>query len=270
MSGDKLDKLLKTWAANRAPGEAHLDRLAAGIVEEGSRRSATPLCRDEAPSARTSMRGKLIYATLGAATALAIVVAVSAFFPAQVEICTGMPAEAVPAISPSEVEAGARLFREVSQVFGDSLRWMTDTENKVRLGVDSDFVAHDVNAPRLLIRVVVVGRNNGESQWRTLMKTDVLTYDQEWVEAIPDPKSPDPKSPDRLILWGNILPDGNVAVDSSLRLSVPIRMQVDVTNVFTPGQPAEVFSIETADAQYRVFQAVTPLQQNRETPCTEI
>jgi len=265
MSRNKLDNLLKTWAANHAPDEAHLDRLAAAVVEERSRRPATPVCRDGTPLPRMSTRGKLIYAGLGAATALVILVAVSLFFPPRIDSGNTMATATVPAISPSEVAARARLFSEVSQVFGENLRWMADTGTTVRLGVDSDFVARDVDATRLLIRVVVVQRDNGASQWHTLMETDVLTYDQEWIDAVPDPESDD-----RLSLWGDILPDGNVAVESSLRLSTPIRIHVDVTNVFTPGEPVEVFSLEHDDVQYRVFEAVTPLQPNRETPCTEI
>jgi hypothetical protein len=86
------------------------------------------------------------------------------------------------------------------------------------------------------------------------MKVDLLTRSQELVEAVPDPKLTS-----RMFLWACFLPDGNVALDSSIRLAAPIRVSVDVTNVLAPGEPAKVFSLETEDAEYRIFQVAVPL-----------
>jgi hypothetical protein len=84
------------------------------------------------------------------------------------------------------------------------------------------------------------------------------------VEAVPDPKLDN-----RLLLWAYVVSDGKVAIDSSIRLTTPIRASVDVTNVLTPGKPANVFSLKTEDAEYRIFQVVTPLPKHEGVSCTE-
>jgi len=180
-------------------------------------------------------------------------------------VLPGLDDEAVLAaakVAPPEIEAGARLFREMERVFAGDLRWIADSDSKVRLGVRQVSGGQVAGAKPLLIRVFVVHRRRGETSWRKILENDVLTRTQELVEAVPDPKLGN-----RLALWAHVLPDGKVAVDSSIRLTSPIHASVNVTNVLTPGEPRRVFSLQTEDGEYRIFQVVAPLQPLGDASC---
>lgn len=269
MTQDKLDKLLKQWATAHATSEEHARKLADRIVDEltadGSpvldpavdRRVPIPRCR------------RLAYAALGIAAALLIAATVSFLsrwpsVPDEVVSHGEDTSSTVASIGQSELQASARLFHEMEMLFADDLRWVADTDNEVRLGICPVSSGPVAGATPLLVRVLVVQRNSGEAAWRKVMETDVLTRSQELVEMIPDPRLDN-----RLLLWAYVVPDGKVAVDSSIRLTTPIRASVDVTNVLTPGKPANVFSLQTEDAEYRIFQVVTPLPKHEGASCSE-
>ena len=285
MTRDKLDKLLKQWAAHHAINEEHARKLADRIVGQ--------LRRDDGPTVdvaarrqvSTSTRRRMVCAALGAAVALLVMIAVvhlsrvltSSDEDGRPEVAgkqDAPPSRSTPdsearalsvaVIPQSEIADGRRLFQEFEELFADDLRHIVNTDTDVRLAVWPVSGGPITHLTPLLIRVLVVERNRGEASWHELMKVDLLTRSQELVEAVPEPKSDN-----RLFLWAYFLPDGKVAVDSSIRLAAPIRASVDVTNVLTPGEPARVFSLETEDAEYRVFQVVVPLAKHEGVPCSE-
>ncbi len=262
MTQDKLDKLLKQWAAAHVTSEEHAGKLADRIVGELTANGAPVL--DPAVDGRVPLprRRKLAYAALGIAAALLIAATIS-LLSRRPSVPNGVVSH-VASITPSELQARARLFYEMETLFADDLRWVVDSDNEVRLGVRPVSGGPIAHATPLLIRVLVMQRKTGEALWHELMKADVLTRSQELVEAVPDPKLDN-----RLLLWAYVLPDGKVAIDSSIRLTTPIRASVDVTNVLTPGKPANVFSLETDDAEYHIFQVVTPLPKHEDVSCSE-
>ena len=258
MTRDKLDKVLKQWAAAHATSEEHARKLADQIGDELTAGGSPVL--DPAVDGRVPIphRRKPAYAALGIAAALLIAATVSLL-----SRWASVP-EDLASIGPSELQASARLFHEMEMLFADDLRWVADSDNEVRLGVRPVSGGPIARATPLLIRVLVLQRNSSEASWHEVMKADVLTRSQELVEVVPDPKLDN-----RLLLWAYVIPDGKVAIDSSIRLTTPIRASVDVTNVLTPGKPANVFSLETEDAEYRIFQVVTPLPKHEGTSCSE-
>ena len=265
MTEDKLDKLLKQWAAAHATSKEHGRKLADRIVDELTANGFPVLDPAVDSGVPRPRRRKRAYAALGIAAAL-LIAATIAFLSRGPSVPNEVvdTASPVASIGPSELQARARLFHEMETLFADDLRWVADSDNEVRLSVRPVSGGPIARATPLLIRVLVVQRNSGEASWHELMKADVLTRSQELVEAVPDPKLDN-----RLLLWAYTLPDGKVAVDSNIRLTTPIRAYVDVTNVLTPGRPANVFSLKTEDAEYRIFQVVTPLPKHEGTSCSE-
>ena len=269
MTQDRLDKLLKQWAAAYATSEEHGRKLADRIVDEltaGGFPVLDPAVDGRVPIPR---RRRLAYTALGIAAGLLIAVTIAFLSrrpPVPDEVVSGGEDTSSPvaSIAPSELQARARLFHEMETLFADDLRWVADSDSEVRLSVRPVSGGPTARATPLLIRVLVMQRKTGEAAWHKLMETDVLTRSQELVEMIPDPRLDN-----RLLLWAYALPDGKVAIDSSIRLSTPIRASVDVTNVLTPGKPANVFSLETEDAEYHIFQVVTPLPKHEGTSCSE-
>ncbi len=281
MTREKLDELLTQWAARHAADDRHTQKLADRIVDRLSREDPPGLYVTTERRAPSAPRRKWAYAAIAASAVLLLVA--TALLVSYLsgrngerspgndgnQVVTPTPAElgaatllAATKVAPPEIEAGARLFREMEILFADDLRWVADSDSKVRLGVHQVSGGQVAGATPLLIRVLLVQRRPGETSWRKILETDVLTRTQERVEAVPDPELDN-----RLTLWAHVLPDGKVAVDSSIRLTSPIHASVDVTNVLTPGQPRRVFSLKTEDGEYRLFQVVAPLPTPGDAPC---
>jgi len=270
MTQDHLDKLLEQWAAQHATDEDHARVLATRIVDELSRDGSTNRNVRAVQAVRTVPRRKYLYPALAASVALVIFAGalLVPFGPTRkgqgpLTMSPGDDTAALAAaVAPSDIEAGERLFREMADLFSDELRWIVESDSKVRLGIHQVSGGRIAGAAPLLIRVLVLQRGRGEASWRTLLETDVLTRSQELVEAVPDPAVDN-----RLALWTHVLPDGKVAVDSNIRLTSPIRACVDATNILSPGKPARVFSLQTDDAEYHIFQVVIPLPEPGDKPC---
>ena len=267
MTRDKLDNLLEQWAATHATSEEHTQKLADRIVDELTTNGSPvldPVVDGRVPLPR---RRKLAYAAVGIAVALLIAATVSLLsrgpsVPNEVVPHNGGALLALASIEPSELEDRAQLFAEMEMLFADDLRWIADTDSEVHLEIRPVSSRPTTGATPLLVRVVVVQRKSGETGWRKLLETDVLARSQELVEAVAGPSANN-----RLLLWAYLLPDGKVALDSSIRLTTPIRASVDVSNVLTPGKPANVFSLKTEDAEYHILQMVTPLPKQEDASC---
>jgi hypothetical protein len=269
MTQDKLDKLLRQWAAAHATSEEHAQKLADRIVDEltgDDSVAVVPATDERVPVPR---RQKLAYAAVGIAATLLIAATVSLLSRGP-----SVPNEVVPhndgallalaSVEPSELDDSARLFDEMEMLFADDLRWIADTDSEVHLEIRPVSSRPTTGATPLLVRVVVVQRKSGETGWRKLLETDVLARSQELVET-----AAGPSADNQLLLWAYLLPDGKVAVDSSIRLTTPIRASVDVSNILSPGKPANVFSLKTEDAEYHILQMVTPLPKQEDASCTE-
>ena len=269
MTRDDLDKLLEQWAVQHATDAGHADALADRIVDGLSRDGSPNLNVTAAQGARSILPRKYLYPALAASVALMILVGGLLLRSGPSRngggLLTGSPGEeaaALAAVARSDIEAGGRLFREMEDLFADELRWIAESGSNVRLGIHQVSGGQVAGATPLLIRVLVVQRRRGATSWQKILENDVLTRTQERVEAVADARLGS-----RLELWAHVLPDGKVAVDSSIRLTSPIHASVDVTNVLTPGQPTRVFSLKTEDGEYRIFQVVVPLPSPGDASC---
>jgi hypothetical protein len=157
-------------------------------------------------------------------------------------------------LSASEIQRSGELFRRMEEVFPGDLRWIAEANGEVSLGLDHGSGAAVSRAAPLLVRTVVLERKRGESAWNTVFTADVLSRSEELVEV-----SPGQKPAGRLLVWAYRLPDGNVAVDATLRLTESPAASLDLTNVLAPGRAAQVLTTRTGDAEFRVFQAASPL-----------
>ncbi len=254
MRREDLDRLLREWAARHRVEGPEARRLADRIVDALDRPGPTDDPGVDVPQVRMPLRAKFAWAMLGAAATLAILSVWLWAFRSGPRHEVVAVADPEVDISQPQIEANARLFDETTRLFGPDLRWITETAGEVQLEVQPVVGTPAPGSPVLWIRVLVVRRGVGESSWRTLLTTDVLTRSEQYVEA-----RPDPNGENRLALWGYVLPDGNVAVDSRLRLTAPTRLSADVSNVFPSGKPVQILSLATEEGETRVFQVVTLL-----------
>lgn len=256
MKKDNLDRILKEWAATHTMDEAHAEALEDRILADAAGRRLLFLA-DPSDRGRIGLWHRLVYAALGAAAAVLVMVLAMPKHDTRQDKpvdADGASCQLIP-FSESEVAANARLFREMRAVFPQNLKWVASSDNDLRVGVEPvrDEVLTD--APATFVRVVVIGRSGSEERWRRLWGTDVLMYSEEVVEVIPDPTSGN-----RLLLWAYPVSEELVAVDSEVVLAEPIRVAVSTSQILQHGKPAQIASLSTADAEYRVLQMATVLR----------
>jgi hypothetical protein len=252
-----LDSLVRAWAARRTPSEEHARELADRIHGELPR--GRLLALGDGPPTPPALRLKLRYAALGAVGALLAAGCVLLLIGQRLLPARDAAACRIPEFTKSEIAAKSQLFREIESLFADQLRWVEDSAAGVRLGI-APAPGGAVADPRpILIRVVVVCRSAGERSWRKLLATDVLAHCEEVVET-----PPDAKLANRLSVWAYPLQDGLLAVDSRIRLVTPLCASANVSAILTPGKPTQVLSVQTDEAEYRVFQMAVPLGKSED------
>ena len=202
----------------------------------------------------TRLRGRLVYAVCalaaGLLVALGLTVAPRLW---RGPVAPDSTAE-IALFSASEIRSSDELFRRMEEVFPGDLRWIAETNGEVSLGLGQVSRTGPSEAAPLLVRTVVLERKRGESSWNRILTADVLSRSEELVEVFPGRKPAG-----RLLVWAYRLPDGNVAVDASLRWTDPLGLNVDLTNVLAPGRAAQVLATRTAEAEFQVLQAASPL-----------
>ena len=241
---DRIDAAYRQWAERSAAGEAHLRRLTARIAEEAGRRRRLG---EGGAGPRVFVAG-FVTAAAAAAALIAAWVGFGGGGGGAGAAAGGQAAWA--AISCGESESRGRLFGEMQRLFPERLRWVAESADAVALGVDGGAGAADERSRPLLVRVVVVARNRGEEGWRPVWRRDVLLHADQFVEV-----SPTPGAPDRVLLWTHVLPDGAIAVETDLRLTEPVRMELSHASAAAAGQAAGSSAFEREEVEYRVVQA---------------
>lgn len=245
-----LDRMLKDWAEARAPACDRMDRLYCrirhGII---ARRYEQEL--EKAP-ARIGLLPRLAYVALGSAVTL--VLAALWFF--HVHPANNGDATRFAAISAQRAAAGEKLFAEMERLFAQDLRWVTESNGDMEVGVGAlPGGAGRQNVPAL-VRLTVVARAEGQKTWRPIWNTDVIVRGEDRVEI-----SPNRKADNRLALWVCPLDDGKVAVESVISLNAPVKAGGRLGTVVAQGVPTEVMAVRSGGTEYRVFQTTTMLKQ---------
>ncbi len=267
MSKTPLDALLRDWAARHAPDEGEARGLASRITEELARRSSLPPVQkngvrhpgrgrpgSQSPAWRTWAVAAAAAGLLVAAAALALLWAGRA---------GGPDAARLAGISSAELAGDARLFGELERLFDGDLRSAVESGTTVRLDVAPVAGGPASDAVPLLVRVAVACRRTGEAAWEESVQVDVLTRTEELVDAVPDAPGGN-----RILLWAYRLPDGNVAVDASIRLRTPVSARADLTMVLTPGKARQVLARRTRQGECRVLLNAAPLPGLKGSPCS--
>ena len=255
-SDDMLDRLLGDWAAAQQPDEAHLAALRKRTLDDAGGRPARP-------AAPEPWRTRLAWFGLGAAAAaVAAVLLLPLLMPNPVQDPGGREILRLPPpppevrLDPQQLALHARLFAEMKRVFPSDLAWMAESQGKVVLGIESADRRLPAGSEPITVRLVVMARRPGETAWHCRSRVDVIVYDEEIVQL-----GPQDGVENTLALWVHRLPDGMIAVDTSLGIEPPDRPALSCSGIQRPAVPEPILTLRTEETEYRVFQTVASLPE---------
>jgi len=250
---DKLDRLLQDWAAQTRWPENRRRQVEAKIAQEVRRQARL----GSSPEPRATAPGfgiRLAYLACGAAVALLAVCAARHFLPAARNGERIEPSLA----AANRVKSMSVLFDEANRLFDGELRWIAQTGSDVKMEINPPRIGVSRDPEAFAVAIAVVARPVGQTQWRPVWETRVVTRPQDWIET-----ALDAKSENRLRLWLLPLPDGRIALESGLTLNVPFQFRTQTSEILEDGQPCRVISITQGGTEYRIIQTVTRLGSPR-------
>jgi hypothetical protein len=258
---DPLNELLRQWAERRVAEGAEAERLrgrVAASVEEAAFLDLPPVL---AGRRAAGLWGRLAWFAMGAAAAI---VAVCVF---QTRNQEGRPMagrqepvenlSALVQFPSSQLAEKGKLLAGVEELFGGRLAWLAEDGGKgqtVQLGLlpEGEVLR---GAKPVVVRVVVLARQGGSLDWKPVWRADLVTHEEQLVE-VPQ----DTPGGARLRMWTQPLPDGLIAVDSELAFDGQLPVRSRFSGIQRGGVPQRVFSAQTGDVEYEVYQTVAPLR----------
>jgi len=265
----KIDRLLCDWSAGERADLQHLHRLAERIKSAIDAQVAPdsqygPLVAPT-PTVNAGWRTPLVCFSLGvAATVLVTGLGIAWFVAREKPIALPEPAETTTfaQIDTGQIHNRATLFRELNEFYAGNLAWMAEVDGRVVLRVDSAKIGspsspiqtNDARERSVTVRVVVIARAAGDQRWQTLWKADVISENDQFVQI-----GPSDGAKRDLSLWAHLLPDGSVAVDTSISLEAG--NQESYSGVQRPSVPERILTRKSGNIEYRVFQTVAVLPE---------
>lgn len=248
------DRLLRRWAAARAPSPERLDRLKRRIVQNLLEAEPRPRNHCETPRRRRATRWLAGGLTIGLASAAALAIVFlrapdndDAVF----SLSPGDPTQ-LARLDDEQLEAKAALLHEIERLFEGRLCWAAETDRAIELGLRESEGAADPDA--LAVRIVVARRPAAGYPWRRVWSVDVLTREEE-VVRVPSHAMP---QAGELSLWTHVLPDGMISLDGQLRLEDD-HLNADLTGLQQPGTPAVLVRGSDRRGEFRILQTAVRL-----------
>ena len=253
---DPLTSRLHSWARNSEPGDDRIAQLQRRIATR-LRATAADCEPAVAPVATRLWPVKLAYAAAGAAVAALVIGLALRPYGEAVDATANGGATGLAAVSADDLAAITSLYSETERLFDDHLRWIADNGRNVSFGISPATREARATARPLLVRLVVATRADGETAWTPVWNMDTLVRGEDYVEVVTEGESLE-----RLSLWTYPLDDGTIVVEGQLALEKPLRMTATINAVVPAGSPSEVFSLRTADREYRALQTVTFIDED--------
>jgi hypothetical protein len=148
------------------------------------------------------------------------------------------------------------LFAEMQRMFADNLAWVAETNGDVLLGVEPEPRPSADDGRPIVVRLLVMTRQPGHTAWTRQRSIDLIVRDQEFVELAP------PDGWDQnLAVWAFRMPDGMIAVDTSLAIRTADAQPACHSGVQRPKVPRQILQLKSDGAEYRVFQTVAVLPE---------
>jgi hypothetical protein len=251
----KIDNLIKEWARQAEPTDEHLKALTQRV--SGKLRYVQPEAEGNKQRAPSAFRilAPLGYTAIGALAAVVMFL----YLPIGVqEVNSGSAlkvAAAAAGLSQSRIATGIKLFDEMDRLFNGNLRWVSESNGDMGMGVET--TPGPCDAVPALVRITVLARRGDSADWSTAWQSDVVLRGQDLVEV-----APNAESANKLALWVFPLEDGKIAVDTSVSLALSGHLATQISAVIAPGETTELAVVHEDGTEYRVFQTVVLLGEH--------
>lgn len=239
-----LDATLRDW---RRRQDAAVDTAALAARVVASIQRDTAVAAAERPSQRRWIERTAWFA---AGLAAAVLVSLVLRRPTPEEGADWPPSAR---FAPGQIAEKAALVAGMEDTFGAGLAWVAEHDRRVDVGLMTE------TPPRrgvaVAVRIVVLARHAGDSVWRPVWQSDVVTRDEQVVDV-----AAGPGAAGRLRLWTHPLPDGAIAVDGELSLvAANPPVAASYSGVQRPGEPRRVTGDRNNGVEWQVIQTVVPL-----------
>lgn len=252
---NKLDSLLRDWAADANPDTDQLSLLQESILNEwdAENRKVTP-----APERSESVRSPRSVLALGVAfgalaTALVVLLlsgVVTDHDPEFADNSSDQPPPKFAWLSDAQLADKKILRDEMLEMFDRKFGWIAETGDNLEIGLDGR--QNTDGTPTVAVRVIVEQRTVHQDEWKTVWAIDVVTLSEERIDITP--KSFDVTG---FRLWAYALPDGMVSVDTELdKQGSPFMVAEKLQR---GGKPEVIFQQRSGLEEIRVLQAAAVL-----------
>jgi hypothetical protein len=253
---DKLSQVLQQWASQRALQVTALEQLRRRISETLDTTQPDEELKGNAPISRDlSWRGTAWFA-LGAAASLLTMAGyfwLSHSTQPQIARPAGNPDPLPPSfawLQKAQIDGKATLLFEMERVFAERIVWVAETDGQVKLGLTEAKQTSQPAQP-LAVRIVVVRRQTGLANDSPVWAVDLVSRGEQVVRV-----APDNADDARLLVWAYPLPDGLIAVDTTLELRDPVTMKASASRLHENAIPSRIHSVHVDDVEYDVYQTV--------------
>lgn len=261
-----LNGLLQDWSARQEPAPVELDSLQARIAEQFARTDVGAIRRlGLRPDPLTTRVGTESQPTSASWLAVVVVAAsllaaVTVFWSGRFDDSSRSMNGPLASLPTGNLAARQSLFSELDRMFDGRWRWLSEVNGQVHVETNEPS-ASPANLPGddssgVAVRLTIVQRRPGESNWKVVWEASVLARSEEWVR-LPVELSGNSE----VSMWAYALPDGSTLVESDVALTVPVSVRLSEQHVFgSSGRPARLWSARRSDGEFQLIQSVARME----------
>lgn len=250
MINDQFNDTLRAWARRREVSDQRLQALADDIINALPRRQYSMLPAHDFSRPCLDVLSRLAYAAAGAAAVLLVMLCLNPTHPLPTRP-TSLPL----GLPENYALAKARVVREMNRLFSGQIRWVTEDNDAVKIGIEANMPTDVDRLPSAWVQTVVVTRRAGEATWRPVWSTTILVHHEEQIEV-----APSAEINDQLAIWAFAVDKDKWVIDSACSLTTPVRLSSKSSAFIEPGKYREIAALKTEDWEYRVYQTVLNVQ----------
>jgi len=260
---DRLDRVLRDWADRQSRDDCNLRGLEERIATSLKQEKFLDLDVTWAdPHCRSSSRPAEWFSFVSAAIVLFMIGTLWILTsrddrPKEAHIVEPLPTFAL--LEKPQLQAKALLLAEMERLFEGRLTWLAELNGLVQVGLEQDGEPVAATSRPVAMRLVVARRKPTEKDWTAIWSIDVVSRSEQLVRL-----ASESGHDDQVLIWTYVLPDGMIAIDTSLALQLPSPIPSTYSGLQQAGVPTTLCSLRIDDVEFQVVQTVALLDERKD------